>query len=273
LDLKLLEGEYFVYKGYLWFIKGIQHPSGKVIAFPRYNLLNHRRDYDRLIGENRSYWDCLKIEVEMVDLNEVKPFNPRFDERVLNIVNTLRDLIGFNDYLLTGSTILGDFRDIDIVIYGVENDILKNVVKLIDQGVLKRSMYILVDEYNSKHRGRLDYNTYMYIKRDTITHLEYGGFHVNFKFTKYKKGFNTCIDRVYRREFFNDEIEIVEPVEKYVIPARYIVKTTSGEEYILETYREVYCELPSSKYRVEGFIEYRERGTYINIDHGKLAKT
>ncbi|MEM1741885.1 MAG: hypothetical protein QXT29_03655, partial [Desulfurococcaceae archaeon] len=61
-ELRLIEGETYLYNGLIWIAKGYQHPPGKVIAFPKYSLLNYSKLSINSFYEKLYYWDCLKIE-------------------------------------------------------------------------------------------------------------------------------------------------------------------------------------------------------------------
>lgn len=267
---KLLEGEPLVYNGILWIVKGYQHPPGKIIAIPRYDLVNKRKSIpvSRYV-ENMNYWDCLKIEVTMLDRGKTYPYKPCLNPSVEYIISFMREYMGFKDYLVTGSTLIGGGRDIDIIIYGFKQEYLDSIKELIKCKIVNRSLDLLFHEYFLKHIRDTNLETYIHIKKNTLLHILYRGVHINFKFLRYSHGYNYCVDPVYYRRFFYGEIKIIEPIDKYVIPSRYRV-LYNDEEYVLESYREIYAELPIGKYYVEGFLESRRDNTYIIPDHGRL---
>ncbi len=268
--LRLLEGEPLIYDGVLWIVKGYQHPPGKVIAFPRYDLVNKKK----IVATSRfldhlTYWDCLKIEAPMIDCNKAYPYTATLNPSYDNVISFLREYIGFKEYVLTGSSLIGAGNDLDIVVYGFKEEYIETIKDMLIRGIVGRSEYILYKEYLNKHKHETDLRTYIHIKKNTLLHILYRDIHINFKFVKYVHGFNQCIDPVYKREFFYGKMEIIEPIEKYVVPSRYRVEF-NGREYILETYREIYAELPLGRYYVEGFLEYRRNGIYIVPDHGRI---
>jgi len=271
LKPRYLEGEPFIYKGYLWFVKGYQHPIHGVVGFPRYNLINFDKPYDPSHAFDKLfYWDCLKQEIPLINPDEALFIQPRENGYLMHLVRFVADSLGFDDYVLSGSILIGGGRDIDIVVYGFDDEYIAMLEKLFDNEVFHRlNYYYLYNECLSKHIHDTDPYTYLYIKKNTFLHFIYRSIHFNIKFNKYVNGVFGCVDRVYRREFFNDFIEIVEPIDKYVIPSKYIVETSLGRVY-LESYREMYAELPKGRYIINGFLEYRDSGVYVVPDHGSL---
>lgn len=270
---RYLEGELFINNGYLWIVKGYQHPFGKLIALPRYNLINGSKLSSHVVVNKPYYWSCLKIETPVIDLDNSFFYKPAVDNNIDHVVKTLSQLIGFENYTLTGSTALSSYiepRDIDILVYGFKNEYVENIENYLKKELFKPiDYYTLYNEYLIKHSSRLDHRTYFSIKRNTLLHFIYRNIHINLRITKHEHGFHQCIDPVYKREFFTDEISIVDYIDKYTTPSKYIAQYRDTEFY-LETYREVYAELPRGKYYVNGFLEYRKNGLYIIPDHGYL---
>ncbi|OYT38045.1 MAG: hypothetical protein B6U89_06430 [Desulfurococcales archaeon ex4484_58] len=272
-NIRCIDGEPVVYKGYLWFIKGYQHPPDKIIAFPRYNLINSSHVTSVLqVVDQLYYWDCLKIEVPVIKLDEIMLYKPGLDNFIEYIVDTIVDMIGIDreDCVVSGSTLLGRRRDLDIVVYGFSEEYISNIEKLLRERVFERIRYDqLYYEYLSKHVKDTDLYTYMYIKKDTILHFLFNNVHVNLRFNRFSRGVHGCVDPVYKREFFIGEIHVLKPIFKYVIPSKYLIRWYDRVLY-LESYREIYSELPVGRYYVEGFIEHRRDGEYIVPDHGRL---
>lgn len=274
LKPRFLEGELFLNNGFLWIVKGYQHPFGKLIAFPRYSLFNKTRLDNRIVYDKLYYWDCLKIETPVIDIDKSYLYIPKTSIDIDYVVKTLSEYIGFNNYYLTGSIVINkyfDSRDLDIVIYGFRNEYVSNIEKLIGNGVLKQiNYYSLYNEYLSKHSNRIDFNTYFSIKKNTLLHFIYRNLHINLRLVKYEYGFQECVDPVIKREFFIGEVFLKEIIDKYTIPSKYIVEYNS-EEYYLESFRELYAELPRGKYFINGFLEYRKSGLYIIPDQGYIV--
>jgi len=272
--IKLLEGEPLLYKGLIWVVKGYQHPPGYAVAFPRYNPVTRTKiaasDYGKY-AELVQYWDCLKIEVPVVKVSEAVLYQPRLDPRLEEVVAAVRDLVGFENYVVTGSALIGGGNDLDIVVYGFREEHRKNLEKLVETDVFKRSEWVLLSEYAAKHASSIDFATYTAIKKNTLLHFTYSGVHVNMRPVKHANGFSECVDPVYKRWFFAGEVRVVELVENLVIPSKYVVEYRDSELY-LETYRELYAELPRGVYYVEGFLESRRSGVYIVPDQGRVVK-
>lgn len=271
---RFLEGELFINNGFIWIAKGFQHPPGKLVAFPRYSLFNYSRVYTSSVVDKLYYWSCLKIKTPVIDIDKSYLYTPEISSSIEYIVKTLSELIGFKNYSLTGSIVLYKYnglRDLDIVVYGFKNEYIYNIESLLSKEFLKPiDYYTLYNEYLAKHSGKIDLDTYISIKRNTILHFIYRSLHINLRFVKYEQGFQQCIDPVNRRRFFTGEVFLKEIIDKYTIPSKYIVEYSS-EEFYLESYREIYAELHPGKYFVNGFLEHRKSGLYIIPDHGGIV--
>lgn len=266
--MRMLEGEYFVYDGKLWFIKGYQHPYGMVIAYPRYSLLN----YSRNVTYEQVYWDCIKQFTPMVNVNDIKPYTPRLTPSTEIIVKSVVETLGLRDdeYIVTGSSILGlDAKEVDLVIYSGDTGFIEEITGSINRFFGGTDVWGLIEEYYGKHIGEIDLLSYLTIKKNTPLHFMFMGRRVNLKIVRFIKGYNTCIDPVKRVEPFAGYVKVINAIYKRAVPALYEV-LVSGEKLFMETYREMYCELPRGTYYVSGRIEFRNKGLFIVPDRGYL---
>lgn len=254
-------------------VKGFQHPLNKVIAYPRYDLVNNVKlaRYHKIKYTRYYYWDCIKLSVPVIDLEYAKPYyglNNFAGEEVIEVLARYLGL-GPNQLLLTGSSLIGEYsNDIDIVIVGADQGVVDKLYELVEENVFDRiNEYFLLKEYFSKHRSSMDIYTYLYIKRNTILHLLYNRRHINLKLVKYSRGFSGCIEPVSYRYYFTGIIEVIDSIEPYILPARFHVRIRD-KYFVLETYRELFSELRPGKYYVQGWIEVRDEYKVLNIDHG-----
>ncbi|WP_245521880.1 hypothetical protein [Staphylothermus hellenicus] len=213
----------------------------------------------------------------MIDLEKARPYYGVNNFAGEEAVEALAHYLGLyrDQLLLTGSSLIGDYsNDIDIIIAGADHGVVDKLYELVEDKVFNRiSMYFLLKEYFSKHSSSMDINTYLYIKGNTILHLQYNRRHINLKLVKYLRGVNECIEPVIDRHYFSGTILVIDSIEPYALPAKFHVRI--GDEYfILETYRELFSELKPGKYYVQGYIEVRDDYKVLNIDHGfiRLAK-
>lgn len=258
--------------GFIWIVKGYQHPPGKVFAFPRYNIISRSKSIIMRHRDSLYYWDCLKLEAPAINAEKAILYKPNLSHPISSIIKSVESLLDLDEeeYVVTGSILIGANRDIDIVVYGVSDFLIDKIRDLVNKGVFEKAdLYTLYKEYLAKHKGRVDLDTYLSVKKDTLLHLRYRGYHLNLRLVRFKQGVQKCVDPVFKRVFFIDEITIVKPLDYRVIPSRYLVEVR-GRELYLETYRELYAELKPGKYYVEGFLEYRRGGGYIVPDHGLL---
>lgn len=264
----MLEGEFFVHNGKLWFIKGYQHPLKRVIAYPRYSLTEGLR----INIYEHSFWDCLKQNVPSVEINCVKPYTPRLTHTTEVIVKSVEKTLGLenNEYVVTGSSILGlDREEVDLVVYTDDALFVEEIVSSIQRFFGRIDEWSLIKEYYAKHVYDTDLGSYLLIKRNTSLHFRFMDRRVNLKIVRFTKGFNACVDPVKRVEPFIGYVKVVDSIYKQVVPALYEV-SVNGDKLYMETYREIYCELPRGTYYVSGRLELRDKGLFIVPDHGYL---
>ncbi len=269
----LIEGYPLISNGVVYLVKGYQHPPGKAIAYPRYNLsLNSKIKWLRDKYTNMYFWNCIKLYVPVVDLERVFSYDYRQinNPYVFEAISFLKEILSINmeDIVLTGSSLIGGANDIDIIIKGADEEVVRDLERLIENNILYRVREnVLIEEYLRKHISYTDLKTYLFLKRKTLLHLNYKDKHINIKLLGYRKGYSYCKDPVYKREFFKGLIEVVKPLRKTILPAKFLVRIRN--EYItLETQRELLSELRPGKYYVSGELEERSRGKILCIDRG-----
>jgi len=277
MSLRMLEGELWEYNGVVYSVKGFQHPEGMLIAYPRYDL--HRgskvQDWLRDRYVHRVYWDCIKLYVPVIPLEESTPVTSRCNYRLQVLVDTISSLLEYPEeyiYLAGSSRLLGKYRDVDVVMYGVKSDVIEDLEGLVNRGVLKRvNEWVLVEEYLEKHRGGLSLTDYLRLKKKTILHMDLMGHHVNLRPVVFAKGLHGCVDPVHKASRYTGRVRVTERVVSHTVPSRYLVELENGEEVIMESMREVYAELEEGEYMVlNGRLEERGNGVYLVPDHGWL---
>ncbi|MEM1780266.1 MAG: hypothetical protein QXQ17_03830 [Desulfurococcaceae archaeon] len=272
---RLLEGELLIYNGMVFVVKGYQHPRDHVIAYPRYDLFTGVKIpiYLYTKYQNIVYWDCIKQYVNMIPLKgSVKYSKKTINNHYEWIVSYLSSIlnIDINNIELTGSAPFTDkWHDIDLVIYGCTSEIADKVADLIERGVLNRTReHVLVNEYFEKHVNNLSLREYLYLKKDTLLHLDIMGHHVNLKLYRYDKGFNTCIHPVSRVDLFTGKLHVFNGLTPSLLPSIYMASTSGVGELFIETYRELYAELkPGVYYAKNCRLEHRDDGLFLVPDN------
>ncbi len=274
----IIEGIPLLYRGIIWIVKGYQHPRDGVIAYPRYDAVNRRKlrvwESYRLVRSRAVYWDCIKQEVPVINGSPYiwRPSNDTVSRRLLELLGILQDYLGEENVYPSGSVLIGDARDIDIVIRDIPASAVETLRSLRRNSILGTpGPGYLWKEYLSKHSHILSYTEYLVLKKSTLLHNVYKGIPVSIRINMYREGVNGCHDRVHdRRRAGPIKIHVVEAQSPYTTPARYKCWTEKYGSIMLETYRMVYAELEPGDYIFHGYIEYRDNGVFLVPDHGYL---
>ncbi|MCD6301240.1 MAG: hypothetical protein J7L82_04135 [Staphylothermus sp.] len=277
-DIKLVEGFPIYHNGVVYLVKGFQHPEGLVITYPRYMFLERRKIHKKYEIDKHVtyfYWDCIKQVVPVVNLSAAYSFFEIFGKYIsyesLLVKKLLSELLNTNDLFITGSSLFFDsYNDVDIVILGADTEIINEVKRLINKNVLKRvTQATIMNEYLLKHKNDTDLKTYLFLKKDTLSHIIVNGIYVNIKYVSYNVGFNQCIEPVEERIPFEGKIRIIDCLNRHILPTRYVIQV-GNEKLLMETFREIYSEIPPGYYYVKGHLEYRKNGKILVPDHGSL---
>lgn len=270
--MRKLEGEALLHGGIAYLVKGYQHPEGYVIAYPRYDVINHRRleKHEQRRYMNNYYWSCMKLEVPVIPEHMVSEQDGVVVNRSVQlIVETLESLLEKDIYLTGSGRFLDVYNDLDLVIYGSDQELVEKIHDLHRRDVFSRSMSLLVKEHYLKHRD-IPLEDYLAMKRNSILHFRFMNIHVNFKLIELEHGYSGCVDPVSKVTYYTGIIEIQEPLNPHQIPARYLARA-GVNELMVESLREIYAELYPGKYYVEnGRLEWRKTGVYIVPDHGAM---
>lgn len=273
--MRYLEGEAYLYNGIVYLVKGYQHPPGFLVAYPRYSLIRKTKlqNHEKELNTYRVYWDCLKTTVSVIPITSLH-YRGSFIEsnKPLYLKTLLEELLDTPLHLTGSALITSEYNDLDFIIYGATEDTIYKLTKLFNNGVIKKSEYILVKEYREKHSHYTTLSNYLYYKKNTLLHGVLEGIHVNFKLLSYERGFITCIDPVENYTYYSGPVKIVKAQNPHILPGRYIALLNNGLEVVMETLREVYAELEPGEYYVSNArLEYRRSGVYLVPDHGVLT--
>ncbi|MEZ0393612.1 MAG: hypothetical protein ABWK00_00990 [Desulfurococcaceae archaeon] len=271
----MIEGEILLYEGYAWIVKGFQHPPGRVIAYPRYDLVNRRKlsahEALRVAASQTEFWDCLKLFVPQIPVESSTPLVPEeptcrlASEAISEILDVDRD-----DVLISGSCLLGEYNDVDVIVLGANDGTLERLERATSRGIVGRaSAWFSIEEYYRKH-GALDAFTYSLLRWDRPTAIVINGVVVNVKMLSMTEGRAGCVDRVLQRRAYSGLINVLRPIRRVVLPALFDVLLETGERVIMETLRELYSDIRPGEYYVIGEVERRESGTYLVIDRGAV---
>ncbi len=232
---RFLEGEALLYNGYIWIVKGIQHPDEYVIAYPRYCIeCNPPRKLFRMEALRvirRHKWDCIGVEIPVIPKKDVKPFVVKPRNKVLEFMNLIIGLSGieYENVLLTGSLLIGCdpiYSDIDLVFYG-ENivDRVYGILRYLREAGVTSSLGPsgLLIEY-SKHKD-LSLDQYFMLRKNSLLQGYYmKKYRYTIRLVPYERGYSGCIDRVIWSDYKTLTIKVIEPIKPYTTPALYKVK-------------------------------------------------
>lgn len=273
--MRYLEGEAYLYNGIVHLVKGFQHPPGFLIAYPRYSIIRKTKlqNHEKEIATSRIYWDCLKTTIPVIPTTSPYYTGDFIESKIPLYLKTLLEELLETPLYLTGSALItSEYNDLDFIVYGATEDTVYKLAKLFNNGVIKKSEYILVKEYIEKHSHYTSLFNYLYYKKNTLLHGVLEGVHVNFKLLSYERGFNTCIDPVEDYTYYSGPVKIARAENLHILPGRYTAVLNNGVEVVLETLREVYAELEPGEYYVfNARIEHRGSGVYLVPDHGVLT--
>ncbi|MEM1879696.1 MAG: hypothetical protein QXE28_01955 [Desulfurococcaceae archaeon] len=273
MNLRLLEGEMLIHKGFVYIVKGYQHPEGYAVAYPRYNLLLRCKlePHEARVLVRPAYWDCIKQHVPMVPITGSYGYRSTCTSSIVcEVKSTLEALLDVELYLTGSASVLENYNDVDFVIYGATEDVVAKARKLVETGVLKKNESMLVNEYARKHSSSMSLADYLYLKRSTILHFMLLGVHVNLKLVQYKYGYTECTDPVLDFKLVTGKIRVLKPINPHTIPARYEA-LLNNRSVVLESLREVYSELEPGDYYIQNArMEVRRSGLYVVPDSGVL---
>jgi len=282
--LRFLEGEPLLYNGWVWIVKGVEHPDGYVVAYPRYCMecIPSRRLYagEGLRRIRLFWWDCIGLRVPVIPCRHVYPVHVRLEGVAGEFIGLLSDLAGIDrsDIVLTGSLLIGGrlpASDVDIVVYGWRNcdRVYRVLGYLRESGVTAPlGLHGLLVEYR-KHRDLL-FRDYMLLRGDSVLQGIYlGKYRYTVRLVPYDKGFFGCRDPVVWSSMARHRVLIVKAISPYTTPAVYEVRVLdqgySGSCTML-SYRIRYTELREGMvldglFRIE---RRRSKKLYLIPDHG-----
>lgn len=274
MNLRRVEGEAIQYRGVIYIVKGFQHPEGKLIAYPRYDVLSKRKllQWESRGSHLEVFWDCIKRSVPVIPMLHVTPVIgiDRASE-VERVRRTLESILGLEVYLTGSALVCHEFHDLDFIIYGADESTVEKLEELVRRGIFKTSISLLINEYFEKHMKAMNLENYLLLKKDSVLHFRLQGYHVNLKLVEYKRGFVGCRDPVLNYMNYTGTVEVVYPINPRIVPARY-ESTINGKHIMLESFRELYAELkPGLYYAINARIEERESGRYLVPDTGVLV--
>ena len=284
----IVDGVLVKVRDYLWIVKGCYHPRNHVIALPRYGLDNTKiKEFDESYRIAREYGfilfdENLDMSIPAIPLNLVEyclnPFNN--DPRHLGVLGEkawrLKQLIaeyggidleyiGVTGSLLAKKVLPGlEVGDIDIIVRGREESIkaYRALRKLRANGILSSinsPVYRELEIQDPKTRLEL-------MRKRVLEGL--------FDKTPYSIRLIPCLkqtektSRIKRLGWWTGTIEIVEPIQSYIMPYQYKIKVigenSSQKPRVLISYRMRFSELPRGLILwVKGILEY-------HVDEGVL---
>ncbi|NPA96771.1 MAG: hypothetical protein GXO32_04130 [Crenarchaeota archaeon] len=268
-----IEGEIVVHDGVAWIVKGIAHPHGSVIAFPRYSLAPPRKlstaEKLRLASSLSRYWRFLDIWAPILPRTAIVAKPSRDLEQLIQLLelyvpNACR-------VIPTGSAAIGlpNANDLDAVVACPSSELCRLTYEALREmrcaGLLGESLGTLYREWLARHRSTISFESYNALKVGSpligkFANTSYTLRIVNMEFKPHK-----VLSSMYKEM----QVVILRDVLSFTTPCRYIVYAPSLGKAILESYRLLFTELtPGTTVRTLFRIEYRADGvTYIIPDH------
>lgn len=283
---RFLEGEPLLYNGWIWIVKGIEHPDGYVVAYPRYCIecipprKLYRAEYLRKI--NYYKWNCVDLDVPVIPRDKVYLIYPRPWRVTQEFISLLCELSGIecSDIILTGSLVIGLdplTSDTDLVVYGRENvdRVYEALVYLRESGATSPlGMHGSLIEY--KKHGDLLFEDYMLLRRYSVLQGFYKNkYRYTIRLVPYDHGFSGCTDPVIWSSMVRLKIVILEEISPYTTPAIYRVglldRVLRTDTAIMLSYRIRYTELRKGTilqglFRIEKRL--KSKNYYLIPDHG-----
>lgn len=283
---RFLEGEPLLYNGWIWIVKGIQHPGDYVIAYPRYCIecIPPRKLYRNEYRRRTRFlnWSCIDLEVPIIPRKHVKPLYRRLAPWVTEFMDLLIELSGVDpeDCLVTGSLLIGEQEgsDIDLVFYG-DNvaDKVYDVLKYLRESGTTSPLGPsgLLEEYG-KHKN-LSISQYFMLRGHSLLQGYYmSRYRYTIRLVPYTYGFMECIDPVIMSSYEVLSIKVIEAIKPYTTPAVYRVRVLGthripGHTYMV-SFRIRYTELVEGAilrgyFRIE---EHRNKKYYVIPDHSPV---
>ncbi|UXD22365.1 hypothetical protein IPA_03920 [Ignicoccus pacificus DSM 13166] len=132
----IVEGFLLLYKDFIWMAKGIEHPEGYAVAFPRYHGGKKVSLFPTQFLSLVKTCDCSPSPVPLVPLERAIVYDPRDlierDTLARDFASVLAKGAG-----LTGSRVIGVEGDIDLVFYDSYEEVLKALKDLRDDGEIE----------------------------------------------------------------------------------------------------------------------------------------
>jgi hypothetical protein len=252
----MIEGYLIKFRNYLWVVKGCEHFDDYVIAYPRYDIINHSKikslsralDIARRFGVLR-YNECLKLEVPLLRRDEVEevfdPFNrefwPKLPQEVDLILGGLKPG-ELSEVGLTGSYLVSVLldgikpRDVDLIVRGrvVGSKVYRRLKELREGGV-SRPLEV-VDEFEG-----CDPKTRATLLRNRVLEGVIGTTVYSIRIVSCRESVRpTCVEGY---EFFSGELVIVEDISSYIMPYTYVAECDFGR-VLVRSLRMRYSEIP-----------------------------
>ena len=285
---RFLEGEPLLYNGWIWIVKGVQHPDEYVVAYPRYCIecIPPRKLFRMEVLRKIKYyrWDCIGLKLPVIPKKDVKPFAIKPRDKVMEFMDLIIDLSGidYDDVLLTGSLLIEYdpiYSDIDLVFYG-ENivDRVYDILRYLRESGITSSLGPsgLLIEYD-KHRD-LSLDQYFMLRKGSLLQGYYmKKYRYTIRLVPYDRGYSGCIDCVVWSDYKDLTIKVIEPIKPYTTPALYMVKIIDSpldkDLAYMVSFRIRYTELGTGAllrgvFRIEKHL--KDENYYIIPDHSSV---
>lgn len=246
-------------------VRGYRHPDGYIIVEPYRRLdcgrqLHLRKEKIHCLGT--LYYKLPKHRLVLHDPNEALAI---LKPRTRQLIEELASKIDAAYYGITGSQAIAcasPVSDYDIVIYGVPDDVGERLEKLRVKGLINQCKWdTIITKRRPRHPGDVALDTAR-IKKSLVDSC-YRGLPYTLRILE-RLNEEACGEPLVPLGVYEGPATIVEAVDPYIVPARYIIELEGLGEAILETWRTRYQELAPARYIIR---------VSLRLDGGRLTAT
>lgn len=250
-------------------VRGYRHPEGYVVAEP-YRSLDCRPPRPVPTG----FISCIGVRYYLVPRHRVSIHDPMealalLTPRERTLVEELAYKLEAAYYGVTGSRAVAcatQGSDYDLVLHGVPDDVGEKLMLLRKRGLIRQCK---TRQVLSKRAPRHPRDVALDESRIGMSLLDscYRGLPYTIR-VLVRLDQEPCGEPVAPLGYHEGPLTIVEPVDPYRVPARYLVEIDGVGEAILETWRTRYQELAPGRYMARIALRLEKGRLVASPDHG-----
>ncbi len=251
------------------FVRGYRHPEGYVIVEP-YKRLNCAPPPPT----PREPIPCIGSGFHIVPRDRVLIHEPSealalLDWEAREKIEELASKIDAAYYGITGSRAIacaGPGSDYDIIVYGVPGDVGDRLERLRAKGVISQCKWASIAS-KRKPRHPRDVAVDPVRVRSSLLDSCYKGLPYTLRIIE-RINEEACGEPIAVVGVYEGPARILEAIDAYSVPARYLVELEGVGEAILETWRTRYQELAPGRYLVRATLRIEGERQVATPDHG-----